>query len=69
VTQTGATGVITGLEPPPGVTITTNVNDTGETQGFIGAPLAVYVVVVAGLAETLGPVAGVNPVLGDHVQV
>ena len=69
VEQTGATAVITGLTPLPGVTCTTTVIVTGATQGVIGVPVTVYVVVEDGKAVTVAPVVGLKPVVGDQVQL
>jgi hypothetical protein len=68
-THRGGTAVITGLLPPPGVTSTTKVNETGATQELKGVPTAVYVVVDGGFATTEGPVIGVKPAVGVQVQV
>ena len=68
-THNGGTAVMTGLVPPPGVTSTTKVRETGPTQGVSGVPTAVYVVVTGGFATTEGPVIGVKPAVGVQVQL
>lgn len=52
-----------------GDTFTTKVIVTGDTQGLIGVPVSVYVVVVVGPAFTLEPVVEDSPVAGLHDQL
>jgi len=57
------------IEPPAGAGITVTVTVVELVHPFMSVPVTVYIVVTAGLAVMVVPVAEDNPVIGLHEYV